>query len=204
MRIDRWFETWKRVGAPPPETLFESLIAAHSEPHRSYHSVRHLEECFTHLDGCPLDPEHPAEFELALWFHDAVYEPTRPDNEAQSAAFARRELSRLPEPMLDRIESLIGITKHDVTPESADEELLVDIDLAILGADPDRFDEYERQIREEYAWVPEPKYREARASILRAFVSREPLYRTSHFRNRLEAAARQNLARSIERLGDGH
>jgi predicted metal-dependent HD superfamily phosphohydrolase len=92
-------------------------------------------------------------------------------------------------------------TKHNAEPTSRDAALLVDVDLAILGAAPERFDEYERQVREEYSWVPGFLFRRKRREILEGFLARPHVYSTDHFLACYEAAARANLVRSIERLG---
>ena len=86
-------------------------------------------------------------------------------------------------------------------PRGRDEEVLVDIDLSILGAAPGRFDEYERQVRAEYAWVPEFLFRRKRRQILDEFLARASVFSTAPMRERLEAPARANLGRSLERLG---
>ena len=78
-----------------------------------------------------------------------------------------------------------------------DEALLVDVDLAIRGRPEARFDLYERQIREEYAWVPEDVFRQKRGEILRGFLGRPSIYQTEAFRAKYEAQARRNLARSL-------
>jgi predicted metal-dependent HD superfamily phosphohydrolase len=82
-------------------------------------------------------------------------------------------------------------------PSGADEQLLVDIDLAILAADDERFAEYERQIRAEYAFVPEATFVARRRSILAAFLDRERIYSTPRLHDELERPARANLARAI-------
>jgi predicted metal-dependent HD superfamily phosphohydrolase len=88
-------------------------------------------------------------------------------------------------------------------PATPDQCWLVDIDLSILGAVPARFDEYERQVRDEYAFVPEELFRRKRAEVLAGFVARARIYSTPFFRDRLEAPARANLGRSIAALGVG-
>ena len=92
-------------------------------------------------------------------------------------------------------------TRHAALPALPDERLVADIDLAILGAAPRRFAQYERQVRAEYAAVPEETFRHRRRAILQAFLDRPHLYGTAHFRQALEARARDNLARAIASTG---
>jgi predicted metal-dependent HD superfamily phosphohydrolase len=198
----RWKGCWDELGLPPPPGAIDALLARYAEPHRAYHTLRHLEECFAQLEPVRAQCERPAEVELALWYHDAVYEPKEPGNEERSAEWAARVLGEagVPADAADRVRALVLATKHDAVPETPDARLLVDVDLAILGASPERFDEYEAQVRREYEWVPEPAFRAARARILRELAARPALYSTAWFRGRLEAQARANLARSIARL----
>jgi predicted metal-dependent HD superfamily phosphohydrolase len=98
------------------------------------------------------------------------------------------------------VRRLILVTKHNALPGSNDDKLIADIDLSILGQTPDVFDRYEEEIREEYAFVPDSAFREGRSRILKGFLGRPSLYLTESFRVRYEAAARANLARSLERL----
>jgi hypothetical protein len=99
------------------------------------------------------------------------------------------------------VHQLILATKHNAAPATLDAALLIDVDLAILGAAPGRFDEYERQVRQEYSWVPGFLVRRKRREILEGFLARPHVYFTDHFRARCEARARANLARSIAQLG---
>jgi predicted metal-dependent HD superfamily phosphohydrolase len=200
----RWRSTWMGLGVTPPaDEVHAGLIARYEEPHRRYHTVQHLDECFARLDEAHVSVAHRHEVELALWFHDAVYATRRPDNEAQSAALARSEGARagLPEEVLARLDASILATRHDALPATPDATLLVDVDLAILGAPVDRFDEYERQVQAEYAWVPAALFRRTRREILEGFLSRPRVYGTEAFRARFEDAARANLSRSIRALG---
>lgn len=197
---DRWARTWSAVGVAPPPKLLEAMIGAYSEDHRRYHTVEHLAECFGHLDACPITPEDPAAVELALWFHDAIYDTRASDNEARSAEWAMQALGELDAARRARIDALILVTKHEAEPATSDEELLLDIDLSILGAPDDRFAAYDEQVRGEFEWVPEDAYRTARARILRGFLDRPRLYHTTHFHDRFEATARRNLARTIAAL----
>ena len=173
--------------------LYEKLIASYSEPHRHYHTLQHLEECFARFDEIADLAAHPEAVELALWFHDAIYDTRRSDNEQRSADWARASTGN------PHVHALIMATRHDAVPEGADAQALVDVDLWILGAPAPRFDEYETQVRAEYGWVPGLIYRRKRREILEGFLARPTIYNTDRFIERYEPAARANLARSLAR-----
>lgn len=203
--LDAWQTAWSTLGAQPDPALFDRLLAAYAEPHRRYHTLQHLQECLDHLHPALRLAAHPGEVALALWFHDAVYALDRHDNEQQCADWARQAVlaAGVAPAVAGRIHALILATRHAALPATPDEGLLVDIDLAILGAAPGRFDGYERQVREEYAAVPEALFRSRRRAILEGFMRRPTLFNTTFFRERLEAPARANLQRSIARLQSG-
>ena len=196
----RWHRTWADLGLPnPPSTILHQLLARYREPHRAYHTVQHLEECFALLDELRAMADDPAVIELALWYHDAVYQPRRLDNEQASADLARTELEAAGAPgsLIGALTALILATTHQATASPGDPEILIDIDLAILGAEPARFAEYQRQIRKEYSWVPSILFRRKRAEVLRGFLARPQIYRTGLLHTRLEERARRNLAKAV-------
>jgi predicted metal-dependent HD superfamily phosphohydrolase len=173
----------------------QQLLAAYSEPHRSYHTLQHLLECMAALESVLAIAPHPAEVEMALWFHDSVYDTRRSDNEARSAAWAKKALSSAgaSAESLRSVEDLVMVTKHDALPHTPEGQILVDIDLSILGASEQRFAEFERQVRQEYSFVPGFLFRMKRKAILRTFLERQRIYSTPHFHALLESAARRNL-----------
>jgi dimethylargininase len=199
----RWERTWSALGRAPRVGEFDALLARYAAPQRHYHTAQHLAEVFGHWDRVRTDAVRPAEAELALWYHDAIYDPQRSDNEAASAALARDAIvaSGLGQEVAARVEALILATRHDGAPAPGDAALVVDVDLAILGERESRFDEYERQVREEYAWVPGFIFRRKRAEVLRLFLARPAIYSSAEMRAWGEARARANLARSLARLG---
>ncbi|HEY2187344.1 MAG TPA: N-methyl-D-aspartate receptor NMDAR2C subunit, partial [Caldimonas sp.] len=161
---------------------------------------QHLHECLDRFEACRDLALRPAEVEVALWFHDAIYDVRRADNERRSADWARDAVltSGATRDTAERIEALVMTTRHaTATPATTDAQLLVDIDLAILGADPERFAEYERQIRREYAHVAEAAFRARRRAILAAFLARERIYGTPRLHDELEHRARANLSLAI-------
>ena len=198
-----WQRLWRELGADPvPNGLYNQLVAAYSEPHRHYHTLQHLRACLAHLDAAATLAQHPAEVELGLWFHDAVYDPRLGDNEERSAEWAWRSIlaAGCDEEVAQRVQRLVLATKGHDASDDPDARLLLDIDLAILGAAPARFDEYEQQIRAEYAHVPDAQFRTGRAAVLSAFLERPRIYLTSAFHDALEHRARENLGRSLADL----
>ena len=200
-----WTRAWQDLQRPAPApapAVLDALLARWAEPHRKYHTLQHLRECLDLFSRHRALAGRPGEVGLALWFHDAVYDTTRHDNEAESAAWARRVLVEAGADVAcaERVHALVMATRHSELPSTPDARLLVDIDLAILGAAPARFAEYERQIRDEYGFVPEPLFREKRAEILRGFLARPALFSTPALVDRFEASARANLARAIAGL----
>ena len=179
-----------------PDLPVEPLLEAYSHPSRAYHNLEHLQEVLEWTDRVPLEESERDLLRLALFYHDAVYEGRRSDNEQASADWAVRDLGGRAEPLVP----LILDTCHVAQPSSSLGAWMVDIDLAILGADWDRFERYNRDVRREYAWVPNWLYRRKRRQILRQFLKREWIYHTEFFRQRLERAARANLQRAIGEL----
>jgi predicted metal-dependent HD superfamily phosphohydrolase len=198
-----WTATWSGLGVEAPDDpLYEELAACYSAPDRYYHTLQHLDECFARLAESRQLAEHAHEIELALWFHDGIYDVRKQDNEERSASWAEEVSLRagLSQSVATRIRDLIVATKHNAIPDSGDSRLLVDIDLAILGAPVERFDEYERQVRQEYAWVPDTLFRHKRREILETFLARPGIFSTDYFQASYEARARVNLERSITAL----
>lgn len=200
----RWRQLWLRVGASTPaEPLGAQLLAAWREPQRAYHTIEHLRDCLARLTEFRGLAQQPDQIELALWFHDAIYDPHAHDNERRSAEWAMRALSDAGLPALAaRIAALVMLTCHEAeaAADDGDAQLLIDIDLSILGAEVERFDRYEDEVRHEYAFVAEPEFRQGRSRILQRFLQQPRLYRTAAFFERYEAQARANLHRSLVAL----
>lgn len=210
--LSQWRDTWRQLGfAAADEGLFREVMGRYGEPHRRYHTPQHLAECFENFRQLEASARRPGEIGLALWFHDAIYDVASRDNEARSAEWAAGSLLSLGraqgtaaevlEAVAARVRTLIMATRHDAVPEGTDAQILVDVDLWILGAPAERFDEYERQVREEYRHIPGPVFRHKRAAILTGFLERPRLFGTPLFLERYEPQARANLARSLRRLG---
>jgi predicted metal-dependent HD superfamily phosphohydrolase len=198
-----WRRLWGELGAREVNGgLFNQLVAAYSQQHRHYHTLQHLRECLAHWDAAGTLARRPAEVELALWFHDAVYDARRDDNEERSADWAQRSVAAAgcDAGVGERVKALVLATKGHAPSDDPDTQLLLDIDLAILGASPERFAEFERQVRAEYEHVPADTYRAGRRRVLEGFRQRPRIYGTAAYHGALEQRARANLGQALAAL----
>lgn len=172
-----------------------------AEPHRVYHARAHLTEVLEVLDALQ-DAGEPFDGDVvrtAAWFHDAVYDPRRADNEERSAELALNLLSERDDP--HEVARLVRVTRtHDVAADDPDAAALCDADLAVLGRDPARYSRYTDEIRREYAHVTDTDFAHGRATILAALLSRAYIYTTPSARTWWESAARTNLSAELTRL----
>lgn len=189
------------VGSLCTPIIFHELANAYQHPSRHYHTDAHIAACLIELESIRHLALHPDEIAVAIWFHDAVYDSRRSDNEVQSAAWATSYLTETgaSKDVIARITAMILATKsHDA--HDVDSALMVDIDLHILGRPPSIFEAYDHAIRQEYAWVPESEYRRRRAEALLAFLARDAIFRTQTLHERYEVQARENIQRKIGEL----
>lgn len=181
------------------DAVFFRLHADWSSTARRYHDVEHLADCLRELDREPESPSRDV-IELALWYHDAVYEPGASDSEERSATRLVADAAELglATAHARAAAALVRATAHGAHQEGGDLAALVaDIDLSILGRDPLRFMEYEYGVEEELAAIPRIALRRGRGSFL-ARLLEAPIYRTASFRERFEDAARANIAALLE------
>jgi len=185
------------------------LIAIYSGADRHYHNLRHIETLLA------LAQEHAhaiadnEAIEAAIWFHDAVYDTAKSDNEGQSAELATELLAGLADN--ERLEFIVAMIRSSANhrvpgsmqaPAADDCALFLDMDLAVLGSPAEEFAAYERAVRREYHWVPAEQWRAGRSQVLRNFLARPFIYASPQFQRSHEAAARSNLKRSLALLDD--
>jgi predicted metal-dependent HD superfamily phosphohydrolase len=181
------------------------LEAAYDEPHRRYHTRAHIDDCLAKLAEVPdLIPLDRRLLTWAIWWHDAIYDPTRADNEERSARMACEELIDLgaTRAEADEVARLIRLTKgHAVEAGDPRGALIVSIDLSILGAAPAVYDAYAAAVRQEYIHVPEDAFRAGRRAVLQSFLAASRLFPDDRLSGLYDAPARANLRRELGRLG---
>ena len=203
----RWKELWQRFRVHPiSPDVFEELVKAYSSKNRFYHNLEHIEDCLSRFEETKSLAAHPEEVEVAVWFHDSVYDTRRNDNEKKSAGWAVLVMEQvgLSSAVAERVSNSILATRHMTEVTNRDAQLMVDVDLSILGREADIFWKYEENIRKEYAWVPESVFREKRVEILQSFLERQSIYYHEPYKERFEEKARVNLKQAIARLLEAH
>lgn len=205
----RWTQLWRDLGAEgDPYLPFADLVRQYAEPHRHYHTLNHIQHCLSEFNSALASGFiGPAWIRCAIWFHDAVYILGNSDNEHSSAEFARRVLTsaKVHHQDIHLITGLIIDTKHSRRSSGPYGDMVRDLDLSILGQAEEVFDEYERQIVQE--WVPHivsPEFFcSKRAEILKGFLAKKRIFSTRPFIWNYEERAQLNLKRSIARLQEG-
>lgn len=197
---DYWALTAKQLDldTETSQKFYTSLCSAYSEAQRHYHTLQHIVECLDYFHQIKAHLDDALSVELALWFHDVIYNPQAHDNEQQSADYMQRMLENvLGAEQITKIYAWILATQVHAPTADTDLAYLLDIDLAILASDPMRFAEYEQQIQQEYAWVEPALYRQKRQQVLNHFLEMQPLYQTPFFQNNYEQRAKHNLAQVL-------
>jgi predicted metal-dependent HD superfamily phosphohydrolase len=210
-RLGSMRKTWEaalhKYGVAPADAdpAFDVLVVGYSAPERHYHNLEHLAEMFAVVGKLAMSVEDPAALHLAIWFHDAVYDSRAKDNEQRSGELAVDLLGPIgvPTSAIERIVRMIWATAHLAgasPPADRDTRVLLDADLAILGAPEGRYARYAADIRREYAWVPDADYRAGRAAVLQKFLDAPRIYNTEIMFEEAERRARANLRAELETL----
>lgn len=191
------------VASAMAEEMFADLVAHYEGDGRYYHNLHHIQNVLETIESFHAYALDIRAIQLAAWFHDVIYDVQRSDNEAQSAIYAGTVLNKVgvPAETIAKVEHMIRATKHNhACPADIDCQIMLDADLATFASDWETQAEIERAIRQEYAFVPDEAYREGRQRILQNFLKRERIYCTELMFEVREAAARENISRTIEML----
>jgi predicted metal-dependent HD superfamily phosphohydrolase len=203
-RLDLLRHGWARlldrykVAAAAAAPVLDVLVAAYSAPDRHYHNLEHLDEIFRVAGRLATITADPSPLNLAIWFHDAVYDSRAKDNEYRSANLVETLLGPVgvPQSAIDRVRQLVLATAHLTDargPGDRDAAILLDADLAVLGSTEDRYRRYAADIRKEYSWVPDADYCQGRAKVLEHFLKRPRIFWTDVMHEEAEGPARANL-----------
>ena len=198
--VEARMSPWERKDLPVSPALDANLRALYASPPRAYHNASHVDEVLARFDEARAEMTDARVAFYALLFHDAIYVAGRKDNEAKSAEAFRA--SGLVPDVAQKVSDVILATAHhgriNAKDVDSDTALALDCDMAIVGASPERFDQYDAQIAEEYSGiVPAFLYKIGRKKFLRSLLDRERIYLSNFFHERYDARARANLTRSL-------
>lgn len=189
------------------DRLWQDIVMRYGEPQRAYHTLNHIKQLLVQFENIKHHLAEPHIIALALYYHDAIYDPTRSDNELQSAELATDALSSYLSPeQCQQIHALIMMTANhqiDVLIDSEkynDAAYLLDMDLSILGAPWPTYRQYAKAIRQEYKHVADDDYRDGRTAVLQGLLVHPKLYLTDHYYNQLETQARANIKLELTSL----
>jgi len=204
---DRWSVTVTAAGstasAEDRRAAGTALLRRWAEPHRSYHTFDHLTAMLSTVDSLATGDGDRTAVELAVWFHDAVYDPLRADNEEASALLAEAALTALGVPgrTIAEVARLVRLTaSHEPTPDDANGRLLCDADLAILAAPPPAYRRYAAAVRAEYAHLDDATFRAGRAAVLRRMLARPRLFSLPSAQDKWGKRGRINMAMELAAL----
>lgn len=185
------------------QAAYDRVVAAYQTCDRHYHTLEHITQVLAVLDRLAPRRSPVSALYAAAWFHDVVYNPHTTDNEWQSAQWAEAMLTELgaTPTSITSVSRLILLTQsHQVADKDWVGQLLLDADLSILGSPPAFYQRYSQQIRQEYAWVDDRTYCQARGQILTAFLQRDRIYWHPDLQADEEQIARHNIVAEIQHL----
>lgn len=197
---------WKELTEGlPTNDFYQNLRSLYSSKSRHYHNFKHIEALLKHSETHRNLLESPKTVDFAIWYHDAIYNASKSNNEEKSAQLAQENLVALgvDESVIENCYKLIIATKtHQLSEDlnTFDAQFLLDIDLSILAAERNKYLEYTRQIRKEYKIYPDLLYKPGRKKVLKHFLEMEHIYKTELFQDLWESKARENLKHELSLL----
>ena len=197
---------WTAAVGDGPAALaaLDDVVARHREPHRRYHGVRHVTWVVRHVHELATEVAVAdlGAVVVAAFFHDAVYDPRPPTTRSRAPRWPSgcSPSSAGTRPAGRRSATLVRATAAHAATDDADTAVLLDADLAVLGAEPAAYQAYVTGVRAEYAHVDADDVARRPGRVLRDLLAHRPLYATAPGRARWEAGPRANMAAELAAL----
>lgn len=178
-------------------SIFARLKQSYGEPDRHYHNLHHVVDCLTILALYTTPLEDDLAIRIALWFHDMIYDVRRKDNEIKSSKAARQMLTGtgLDARFIGTVCRLIEVTDHKQPVKTEAEKIIADVDMTILGSEPEQYKRYSKQIRQEYSVFTDQEFKRGRTAFLDHFLTKDRIYHTQFYNDMYEQKARNNMQR---------
>lgn len=179
----------------------DKLVSRYNEPHRFYHNLEHITVLFQLASAHGVRLSIPQQ--LAIWYHDAIYEPGSVENEIKSAELLRTDCQSncwLSEAIMYRAYDMVMATKRHLSSDN-ETQIILDLDLAGLGFDRASYEAATIKIHKEFEFrTGEPIPKDKRILFLESLLSREYIFYTSWGRDFYERSARRNIQNEINDL----
>jgi len=203
---ERFDALWRRCVVTPPspdgDAVYNDLHRLYGAPYRRFHNLNHIRDCLRRFDEvAPLLVDRDS-VELALWFHDAVYDIGVSDNERRSAEMFLALSAGARFTFRHHVCGLIMATRHARRVHGNDRSFMVDIDLSGFGAPWEEFMRSGTRLREESSALPDAQYHAGQAVFLSRLQRRPRFFFTDYFHDRYETTARANLRRILDDLAE--
>lgn len=172
----------------------------YSSKTRHYHNLEHLENMITELKNVESQVKNLDTLLFAIYYHDIIYKPTKSNNEHQSALLFKKRISETSFANLRECLAQIEATKEHKLATDNDTNILLDLDLSILGKSPKEYKKYCENIRKEYQIYPDFMYRKGRIKVLKSILELDSIYKTDFFKQEYENQAKENLRFELNQL----
>jgi len=202
----RFISLWKRCqsangNGTDAEDAFAEVLARYSEPGRHYHTPKHIEHCLEQFDLVTKHLDDADSVEMAIWFHDLVFDVTSKDNEFNSAQrFVELASNSMDPEFKARVHALIMATAPPRVPKTNDEQYVLDIDLSSFGLPWEDFLRDSNAVRQECSQLSDGEFFPGQLAFLKSLIAREHFYFTEFFRSRIEITARENIELHLQNL----
>lgn len=200
----RFQSTWDRISSSSNgDVIGRELFARYAESNRFYHTIDHIDYCLGMFDKVRKHCVNPDAVELAIWFHDVVYDFPANENERLSAEyFMDVSRGRLPEALRRIVFDQVIATDHRSLPVDQDQKIMIDIDLSSFGRQWEQFLHDGVNVRKEMDFLADDEFYSRQIAFMKSLLAREHFYATDWFQRNFEASARQNLTRYLASLAD--
>ena len=207
--LNRFQSLWQRClnegAVDTSPAIHDRMVNAYNEHQRHYHTLAHIGHCLSIFDLCKSLATNPDALEIAVWFHDVIFEPGKRNNEALSAELYQELSAGVHDSEFrDLVDRLIMATLHDgCSLDDSDAAYMVDIDLSSFGLPWEDFLRDGQHLRKECPHLSDTEYYRRQGDFQSCLLARPRFYLTDFFYQRYEQQARDNLTRYFAQADEG-
>ncbi|WP_396596433.1 hypothetical protein [Dokdonia sp. R86516] len=179
---------------------WNEIEKCYSSKSRHYHNLEHLENMISDLEHVESQVNNINALLFSIYYHDIVYKANQSDNEHKSALVFKERISATSFNHIEECVVQIEATKEHQLSSDNDINILLDLDLSILGKSENEYSKYSQNIRKEYKIYPDFMYRKGRKKVLNHMLELDSIFKTSFFKDKYEIQAISNLRSELDIL----